>query len=48
MRKFLKVLKFFIIFIFILTLLGGIAVSAYTYNIISKAEAIDPKNIYDR
>lgn len=47
MRKFLKVLKFFIIFIFILMLLGGIAVSAYTYNIISKAEAIDPKNIYE-
>lgn len=47
MRKFLKVLKFLFIFGFIICLLGGIAVSAYTYNIISNAEAIDPKNIYE-
>ena len=47
MRTFLKVLKFLFIFGFIICLLGGIAVSAYTYNIISNAEAIDPKNIYE-
>lgn len=47
MRKFLKVLKFLFIFGFIICLVGGIAVSAYTYNIISNAEAIDPKNIYE-
>ena len=47
MKTFLKVLKFLFIFGFILMLVGGIAVSAYTYNIISNAEAIDPKNIYE-
>ena len=47
MKIFLKIIKFLFIFTFIICLLGGIAVSAYTYNIISQAEAIDPKNIYE-